>query len=69
MAYALLTISKNIKLLEVMQILLLFSHITSKPFQGPHLVWTAYGIQLLSLLPKGSSAPDPVGAVLDFPIS
>lgn len=62
MAYALLSISKDIKPLDVMQILLLFSHTTSEPLQGPHFIWTA-----LPLLSIGSSAPDPI--VLDLPIS
>lgn len=43
-----------------MQILLLYSHTTSKPLQGPHFIWTA-----LPLLPKGCSAPNTI--VLDLP--
>lgn len=37
--------------------------------QWSHLVWTAYSLQLPSLLPKGGSNSDPAAAVLNFPVS
>lgn len=41
-----------------MQILLLFSHITSKPFQWPHLVWTAEGVQTKAFtIPQREQCP------------
>lgn len=43
-----------------------FSH---RILQWSHLVWTAYSLQLPSLLPKGGSNSDPAAAVLNFPVS
>lgn len=63
MVYAFIYTSEKKKPLHVMHILLLFL------MERSHLVWTAYRLQLPSLLPKGGSNSDPAAAVLNFPIS